>query len=87
MKIEPVVMDYEGEPVTIINGEIFDAYPPRDVWSDRLYDYVDTKEVPCEVYWDSDECDWKVELLDVCGNDARDYGTGWYDCNTDWRSW
>ena len=32
---------------------------------------------------DSDECDWKVDLLDVCGNDARDYGTGWYDCNTD----
>ena len=83
MKIEPVVLDYEGEPAVIINGEIFDAYPPRDVWSDRLYDYVDTKEVPCEVYWDSDECDWKVELLDVCGNDARDYGTDWYDCNTD----
>lgn len=82
-KIEPVVMDYEGEPVTIIDGEIFDAYPPRVVWSDRLQDYVDTDEEYCEVYWDSDECDWKVDLLDVCGNDARDYGTSWYDCNTD----
>ena len=82
-EIEPVVMDYEGEPVTIEDGEILEAEPPRDVWSDRLFEYVDTEECACEVYWDSDECDWKVALLEECGNDARDYGRDWYDCNTD----
>lgn len=82
MEVEPVVMDYEGEPAIIINGEIYEASPPRDVWSDRLQDYVDTEEECCEVYWDSDECEWKAYVYTPT-NDARDYGRDWYDCNTD----
>lgn len=47
--------------------------------------------------WD-DDAPWKnrdeegedqkeVEPVDQYGNDRRDYGMGWYDCNTDWRQW
>ena len=34
-----------------------------------------------------DDEDEEEEEIDECGNDRRDYGMGWYDCNTDWRSW
>ena len=71
--VEYTVLDYEGEPVTIEDGEILEAEPPE---SDEG-----------EYYWDSQECDWEFEPYDRNGNDARDYGMGWYDCNTDWRSW
>lgn len=34
-----------------------------------------------------DEEEEKEDDYDVCGNDRKDYGMGWYDCNTDWQSW
>ena len=82
--IEYTVMDYEGEPVTIEDGEISEVDTPRDIY-DADYGYV-TKE-DGEIYWDSDDVEWKFEPYDFCGNDRKDYGMGWYDCNTDWRRW
>lgn len=84
-KIEPVVMDYEGEPAVIIDGEIFDAEPPRSVWSDKYCEYLDSDEG--EIYWDSDECEWKIEEYEREPSMGRLYGRDWYDCNTDWRNW
>ena len=84
--IEYTVMDYEGEPVTIKNGDMWDAEPPEEVYSDRDDKYY-TKEQG-DIYWDSDKCDWDIEVYDEpCGNDRELYGAGWYDCNTDWRNW
>lgn len=51
--IEYTVLDYEGEPVTIENGEILEASPPRA-----------TNERGCEIryqVWNPDECDWEDE--------------------------
>lgn len=69
--IEYVTLDYDGEPVTIEDGEILEAEPPyRDqVWNPESLDWEDA---PAESEY---------------GNDARDYGRGWYDCNSDWRKW
>ena len=77
--IEYVVMDYDGEPVTIEDGRMWEAEPPKEVWHDRRGEYVDEEEG--EIYWDSDDLDWKIELYDFNGNDRELYGMGWYDCN------
>lgn len=74
--IEYVVMDYDGEPVTIENGCMYEPSPPYDCESDKW------------AVWNSETCEWEFEPDDDrCGNDRRDYGGDWYDCNTDWRSW
>lgn len=77
--IKYIIMDYEGEPVTIENGRILDVEPPRSVWHERRDKYIDSDDG--DVYWDSEELDWKIEPYDYYGNDARDYGRDWYDCN------
>ena len=77
--IEYTVMDYEGEPVTIEDGEILDAEPPRSVWSEKREEYLDDTEG--EIYWDSEARDWAIEEYDFYGNDVRDYGRAWWDCN------
>lgn len=82
--IEYTVMDYEGEPVIIENGEMYDAEPPDDVY-DR-YDNRYSKDQG-DIYWNSEKGDWEIELYDFNGNDREEYGLGWYDCNTDWRTW
>lgn len=43
----------------------------------------------CDCYADhSDHSDEReAEYEDEYGNDRRDYGMGWYDCNTDWQTW
>ena len=83
MEIEYVVMDYEGKPVSIEDGEICEEDPPRASSEVQEYSWnLLYKE------WDSDKCEWvDPDISDMCGNDARDYGTGWYDCNTDWHRW
>ena len=83
--IEYVVMDYDGEPVTIEDGQMWEAEPPRSVWHDSSQKYIDKEDG--EIYWDGDEVEWKVEHYDFNGNDRELYGMGWYDCNTDWRDW
>ena len=77
--IEYVVMDYDGEPVIIKDGEMWKPSPPRSVWHERRGEYVDEEDG--EIYWDSDELDWKIELYDFNGNDRKLYGMDWYDCN------
>ena len=42
--IEYVVMDYDGEPVTIEEGRILEAEPPRSVWHERREEYVDKED-------------------------------------------
>lgn len=56
--IEYTVMDYEGEPVTIEDGEIGEVDTPRDIYDDD-YGYV-TKD-DGEIYWDSDDVEWKFK--------------------------
>lgn len=73
--IEYTIMDYEGEPTIIENGEMYEPSPPYDCETDKWAE------------WNSETCEWEFEPDDSCGNDRRDYGGGWYDCNTDWRSW
>lgn len=83
--IEYVVMDYDGEPVTVENGDIREAEPPTELWNDRREEYRGGKDM---IYWDSDACEWTLEPYnEPCGNDRELYGLGWYDCNTDWRNW
>lgn len=77
--IEYTVMDYEGEPTIIENGEMWEVEPPKEVWHDR-HDRYYTKE-DGDIYWDSDKLDWDIDLFDFCGNDRELYGLGWYDCN------
>ena len=79
------IMDYEGEPVTIENGVILEADPPKEVYHERHDKFYSDEDG--DIYWDSDELDWTIDLYDFCGNDVRDYGLGWYDCNSDWRTW
>lgn len=71
--IEYTVMDYEGEAVTIEDGEMLTVYADRGE------------------HWNSETCEFEPDedddLNEPCGNDREDYGMGWYDCNTDWRSW
>lgn len=83
--IEYTTLDYEGEPVIIEDGEILEVETPKEVWNDHRERYMTEDEG--DIFWDSDELDWTIDLYDFCGNDARDYGLGWYDCNSDWRSW
>ena len=51
--IEYTVLDCEGEPVTIKNGHMYEAEPPRSVWHNWRGEYVDKEDG--EIYWDSDE--------------------------------
>lgn len=76
--IEYTVMDYEGEPTIIENGEMYDAEPPTRILDD-YGTYHDEDEG--EIYWDSEKRDWDIDLYDFNGNDRKDYGLGWYDCN------
>lgn len=89
--IEHVVLDCDGEPVTIENGRILCAEPPRDIWSDSLNRYVDREDDDeydvDDIYWDSDICEWRATFYRHEPSDAKLYGASWYDCNTDWRSW
>lgn len=57
--MEYVVMDYEGEPVTIEDGEIYYAEPPDTAWDERREEYREG-----EIYWDSQDLEWKVEPED-----------------------
>lgn len=59
--IEHVVMDYDGEPVTIENGEICDAEPPTELWDDWREEYRGGKDM---IYWDSNACEWALEPYD-----------------------
>lgn len=78
--IEHVVMDYDGEPVTIENGEIYDA-------ESSYYDHEKGRTVT--QIWNPATLDWEDPDDDdePCGNDRALYRLGWYDCNTDWRNW
>ena len=51
MTIEYVVMDYEGEPTIIEDGQMWEAPPPR------YYD-DDTNELKYQV-WNSEDCEWE----------------------------
>ena len=83
--IEYTVMDYDGEPVTIKDGEIWDARQLQTVWHEGREEYIDKDDE--EIYWDSDDVELKVTPYYFNGNDRELYGMGWYDCNTDWRNW
>ena len=80
--VEYVVMDYAGEPVIIYEGEICEDDDPPTYW-----DASRDKRMPME--WNSRYCCYEEQEPEdePCGNDRELYGTGWYDCNTDWRSW
>lgn len=58
--IEYVTLDYDGEPVTIEDGEILDAEPPKEVWSDYKFRYMTEDEG--DIFWDSEALDWKIEV-------------------------
>lgn len=70
--IQYVVMDCEGKPVTIEDGLKF-WHEPDDGqrWNSATLQFEPDDDEP----------------LDEYGNDVRDYGLGWYDCNSDWRTW
>ena len=72
-----VLMDYDGKPVSIENGEKY--YWDGDEgehWNPATLSFeLDDED---EDFSDDDE---------PCGNDRELYGLGWYDCNTDWRNW
>ena len=82
--IEYVVMGYDGEPVTIKNGEIYEAEEPPGYY-DRV---TDKFKLP---RWNPETQEWNWEEDDdndePLGNDRELYGLGWYDCNTDLRNW
>lgn len=72
--LEPVILDYDGTPVSIEEGELLEWYP-----DDGEHWNPDTRQFEPN---DDDEFD-----DDDYGNAAKLYGRGWYDCNTDWRNW
>lgn len=60
--IEYTTLDYDGEPVTIANGELLEAEVPKEIWDDRTERYVSADEG--DIYWDSDSLDWVIEVAD-----------------------
>ena len=76
--IEQVVMDYDGEPVTIENGEMYDAEKPLGIWDEDREEFCYDQD---RMYWDKDACDWALEPYEEpLGNDADLYGRSWFDC-------
>ena len=55
--IEYVVIDYDGEPTLIVDGELLNAEPPTELWDDWREEYRGGDDV----YWDSDACEWALE--------------------------
>ena len=47
--IKHVVMDYEGEPVTIEDGKMYEPSPPYDCYRDKWAE------------WNSETCEWEFE--------------------------
>lgn len=58
--IEYVTLDYDGEPVTIEDGEILEAEPPTEVWNDYKFRYMTADEG--DIFWDSKALDWSIEV-------------------------
>lgn len=73
--IEYTTLDYEGEPVTIADGEILEAETPKEVWNERRERYMTADEG--DIFWDSDSLDWAIEVCDECGKLSKDEYDYW----------
>lgn len=74
-----VVMDYEGEPVLIINGVIKDAPAPKSKYYTGWTDDTDY------MIWNSETLEWEEPIW--LGMNAPYHGLTYEECNTDFRSW
>ena len=61
--IEYVTLDYDGEPVVIEDGEIYDEY--RDYWDSEAGRFIDLE-------WNSETCEWEEPETDYCSSDWDD---------------
>lgn len=73
--MEAVILDYEGEPCYFEDGRLLEYLAPYNEYGE-----------PAD-YYDFEAGEWVWEERDRCDNDREAYGLGWYDCNTDWRTW
>lgn len=69
--IEHVLMDYEGEPVSIEEGEMFTWYPDEgEHWNSETCEFEPDEDEE-EAYGDDDDAPVVAPYFD----------TGWHDCN------
>lgn len=61
--IEPVILDYEGEPVYFDNGELYEAIPPFDC--DRGY----TGEF---AMWNPETLEWEFDNSECYGESLEE---------------
>lgn len=75
---DAVVLDYYGEPVVILDGEIYDEEPPEEMFDWDRWEYR-----KCKAYWNSQECRWDWDWADeeTYPDDRKAMGMSWWDCN------
>ena len=77
--MEAVIMDYDGEPVIIEDGELLVVYPDDgEHWNSTTRQFEPDDDDDDEPRGDEDDYDRSFRKL---------YGGGWDDCNTNPDFW